>query len=61
MYSKPLVKGHFPDSQRGLPVQTLSDELRFNHPVQIDDETDKLLPPKKVSYTVQGRLSEENL
>ena len=59
--TKPLARGQFPEGQRGLPVQALSDELRFNHPAQIDAEADKLLPPKKVSYAVQGRLTEEGL
>ena len=59
--SKPLGRGSFPLSQRDLPIQALSDNLRFNHPAQIDSGVDKLLPSKKSSYVVQGRFSDDNL
>ena len=59
--SKPLGRGCFPPSERGLPVQALSGMLRFNHPAQVEPEVDKLLPGNKNSYNVQGRLTEENM
>ena len=59
--SKPLGRGYFPESQKGLPVQALSGDLRFNHAAQVDTNVEKLLPQKKNTYSIQGRLSEENL
>jgi len=58
---KPLGTGTFPEAQRGLPVQAISELLRFNQPAQADSGLEKLLPHKKKSFSVQGRLSEDNL
>ena len=59
--TKPLGRGVFPEAQRGLPVQALSEDLRFNQPSQIDSGIERLLPPKKSSFNIQGRFSDENL
>ena len=59
--TKPLTRGAFPESQRGLPIQALSDDTRFNVPAQIDTGVEKLLPPKKHTYNIQGRLTDDNL
>ena len=59
--TKPLTRGAFPDCSRGLPVQALSDDSRFNVPAQIDSGVEKLLPPKKHTYNIQGRLTDDNL
>ena len=59
--SKPLGRGSFPEGERNLPVQAVSEHLRFNHPAQTDSLVDKLLPQKKSSFNVQGRLTDDNL
>ena len=59
--SKPLRKGCFPASERGLPVQALLGMLSFNHTAQVEPEIEKLLPGNKSSFNLQGRLSEENM
>ena len=59
--TQPLARGSFPDSEKGLPVQALSDCLHFNQPCQVDSGVEKLLPSKKNTFSIQGRFSEENL
>ena len=59
--TRPLGRGVFPEAQKGLPIQALSEDLRFNQPAQIDAGIERLLPPKKSSYNIQGRFSDENL
>ena len=58
---KPLGRGTFPESHRTLPIQALSGNLRFNHPQQLDQGIERLLPGKKQTFTVQGKMTEENL
>ena len=59
--SKPLGRGIFPENQRTLPVQALAGDMRFNHPLQLDQGIERLLPGKKQTFSVQGKLTEENL
>ena len=59
--TKPLLRGAFPECQRGLPIQALSEDTRFNQPAQIDSGVEKLLPPKKHTFNIQGRLNDDNL
>ena len=59
--SKLLARGYSQECPKGLRVQALSDQLRFNHPAQVDTGIDKLLPAKKTSYSIQGRLSDDIL
>ena len=59
--SLPLGRGVFPEAEKGLPIQALSEDLRFNQPAQLDAGIERLLPPKKSSFNVQGRFSDENL
>ena len=59
--SKPLARGFFPSSEKGLPVRPVSGLLGFNHPAQVEADIDRLLPRGKSSYTVQGRFTDENL
>ena len=51
----------FPDSQKDLPVRSLSCAVNFNHPAQVEANIDKLLPKGKTSYSIQGRLTDENM
>ena len=59
--TNPLGRGVFPEAQKGLSVQAMSEDLRFNQPAQIDAGIERLLPPKKSTFNVQGRFSDENL
>ena len=59
--TKPLGRGAFPEATKGLPIQALSEDLRFNQPAQTDTGVERLLPLKKSSYNIQGRFSDEHL